>query len=75
MVFIGKILAASVLMGFAGYGALYFLASRLQTDTTIGSLIQSAIAGIFAILVFLFCANSLGLKQAKTAMDFFRRLM
>lgn len=68
-----KILLASVAMGIVGYLAIYLLAPLVNTRTGVGILIQSGLAAALATAVYLMVALALGLSQAKTLLDFFKR--
>lgn len=65
-----KIILASCFMGAAGYGTLYAVAPFVNTHTGLGLLIQAALAGLVAVVVFLVFAAYLSLPQGKKLLSF-----
>jgi putative peptidoglycan lipid II flippase len=68
-----KIVLASVIMGFAGYGGIYAFAPLVNTHTAVGILIQSALAIVVGVAVFLWVSAILKLSEAKEVTRAFKR--
>ncbi len=71
--FIGKMLISSICMGLVAYGILYLFGPLLDTRTTLGIVMQSGVAVILAISVFLSFSYYIGVQQTKTVLDFFKK--
>ena len=60
-------------MGMVAYGGIYAFEPFVNTETTIGIMLQSGASLFVALLAFLLCANSLELAPAQKAMGYIRR--
>jgi putative peptidoglycan lipid II flippase len=63
--FLLKILFSGVLMGIVGYAGIYIFAPLVNTHTTLGIVIQSGLAVLFALLAFLFVSYKIGIQQTR----------
>jgi len=75
LIFGGKILVSSIAMGLAGYCAIYALAPLVDTQTTLGIVLQSGGAVFISIVVFLFTSYKIGLEQSKSLLGYLRRMV
>ncbi|MDE2312205.1 MAG: murein biosynthesis integral membrane protein MurJ [Patescibacteria group bacterium] len=71
---ISRIVAASIIMGLAGYVAIYAIAPFVNTRTVLGILLQSAWGVGLATVVYLAAADRLNLPQTKAAIAFFKKM-
>ncbi|HVY67550.1 MAG TPA: murein biosynthesis integral membrane protein MurJ [Patescibacteria group bacterium] len=69
----GKIMAASLAMGLAGYAAIFIFAPLVNTRTAFGILVQAGLAALVSATVFLLCARLLKLPQAGSFGAFFKK--
>jgi len=67
---VAKIAGSALAAGFAMYGALYALEPFVNTRTALGLLVQAGIAGVVGVMIYLFSASSLGLKQANQLLSY-----
>jgi putative peptidoglycan lipid II flippase len=72
--FIPKILLSSILMGLVAYGGVYATEHFVDTQTTIGIMVQSAISIFAALITFILCAYALEIEQAKWAIAFLKKV-
>ncbi len=63
--FIFKILVSTVVMGLVGYCAIYAFAPLVNTQTTIGIMVQSGLAVTFAVFSFLVVSYAMGIRQSR----------
>ncbi len=67
-----KTLLSSMFLGLVSYISLYLIAPLVNTDTTIGILIQSGIASLLGVLAFLFTAVKLKLQEVNFILKFLK---
>jgi len=71
--FVFKIIIASVVMGLAGYAAIHVFAPLVNTQTTIGIVVQSGLSVAVALLAFLLVSYKLGIQQTRRVMGIVRK--
>jgi putative peptidoglycan lipid II flippase len=73
--FLIKIVISSLIMGLVGYGCIYLFAPLVNTQTTLGIVIQSGLAVGVAILAFLGVSYKLGIEQTKRVLGIVKRFV
>jgi putative peptidoglycan lipid II flippase len=72
--FVLKIMIASVIMGLVGYGAIHVFAPLVNTQTTIGIVIQSGLSVFVALLAFLLVSYKIGIQQTQRVLSIFKKV-
>ncbi|MCL5666683.1 MAG: murein biosynthesis integral membrane protein MurJ [Patescibacteria group bacterium] len=70
-----KIVIASLAMGLASYGLIYLVEPLVNTRTVIGILVQSGMASLVGIGVYLGIGKLLKLNEVEYFIDLFRKIL